>query len=56
MRNVSRAIGLSEGRIVRRLEEGMAVVAGQRVARQWVGGSDIAAAALGIGPGDEGDR
>jgi perosamine synthetase len=46
----------SEGPFVRRLEEGMAVVAGQRHGVAVANGSvalDVAVAALGIGPGDE---
>lgn len=46
----------SEGPFVRRLEEGMAVVAGQRYGIAVMNGSvalDLAVAALDIGPGDE---
>jgi perosamine synthetase len=46
----------SEGAFVRKLEEGMALVAGQRYGIAVMNGSvalDLAVAALGIGPGDE---
>src|ERR1700730_13933960 len=46
----------SEGAFVRKLEEGMALVAGQRYGIAVMNGSvalDLAIAALGIGPGDE---
>ena len=46
----------SEGPFVRRLEEGMAEVGGQRHGIAVTNGSaalDVAVAALGIGPGDE---
>src|ERR1700675_3983869 len=46
----------SEGPFVRRLEEGMAAIAGQRHGGAVMNGSvalDVAVAALRIGPGDE---